>query len=316
MTPFDFPIACFRFRLLVKDPITLPVYKGSTFHGGFSRALGQIGSRFRDYFFAPQVKYAPGSSTSIPKPFMLIPPLEEKIRYQPGEILECGLTLYGEAVSHFMIAFAALENLGQVMGLGRDQGKYRITQVDFLGLDGAQPVWMDEAWFPIPEPVRARDLMLPFREVEAETLDLHLITRLRLKENNRLVRRPPVFLIFLDRLLGRINSLGVFFGSGPLLSFEEKDALIHLAAGVHLRQEKKSAYWSEWERPVKSGRDAMSFGGLLGSLHYTGDLSPFLPWLNLGQWTGVGGKTSFGFGLYHLEMKGGLNDGCDTLDLW
>jgi CRISPR/Cas system endoribonuclease Cas6 (RAMP superfamily) len=46
----------------------------------------------------------------------------------------------------------------------------------------------------------------------------------------------------------------------------------------------------------------MSFGGLLGETVYTGELSPFVPWLALGQWVGVGGKTSFGLGLYQLEI--------------
>jgi CRISPR/Cas system endoribonuclease Cas6 (RAMP superfamily) len=48
----------------------------------------------------------------------------------------------------------------------------------------------------------------------------------------------------------------------------------------------------------------MSFGGLLGEIGYAGELAPFIPWLTLGQWTGIGGKTSFGLGLYNLDFDG------------
>ncbi|MGH8590087.1 MAG: CRISPR system precrRNA processing endoribonuclease RAMP protein Cas6, partial [Gammaproteobacteria bacterium] len=42
-------------------------------------------------------------------------------------------------------------------------------------------------------------------------------------------------------------------------------------------------------------------GGLLGQITYRGDLSPFLPWLALGEWMHIGGKTSFGLGRYTIE---------------
>ena len=40
----------------------------------------------------------------------------------------------------------------------------------------------------------------------------------------------------------------------------------------------------------------IKFGGLLGKITYRGDLTPFLPWFALGEWTHIGGKTSFGSG--------------------
>jgi hypothetical protein len=46
---------------------------------------------------------------------------------------------------------------------------------------------------------------------------------------------------------------------------------------------------------------SMKFGGLLGEITYRGDLTPFLPWLALGEWMHISGKTSFGLGRYTIE---------------
>ena len=54
----------------------------------------------------------------------------------------------------------------------------------------------------------------------------------------------------------------------------------------------------------------MPFGGLLGETVYRGELAPFIPWLTLGQWIGVGGKTSFGLGLYELNYSQWSEDEC------
>jgi len=44
----------------------------------------------------------------------------------------------------------------------------------------------------------------------------------------------------------------------------------------------------------------MKFGGLLGTITYAGDLEPFIPYLALGEWIHIGGKTSFGLGKYNI----------------
>jgi hypothetical protein len=145
--------------------------------------------------------------------------------------------------------------------------------------------------------------MLLDHSMAAERATLSLMTRLRLKQNNLLVREPPSFATVFDRLAGRINSLCALYGGGPLLDYEEKHRLLSLAEDVCPDPLRSTARWVEWERPAQPGKERMSFGGLLGDLAYSGDLTPFLPLLRLGQWTGFGGKTSFGLGMYHLGIE-------------
>ena len=60
--------------------------------------------------------------------------------------------------------------------------------------------------------------------------------------------------------------------------------------------------WHEWTR-YSSRQDALlQMGGLLGEITVAGaDLSPFWPYLWLGQWTHAGKGTSMGLGKYRIE---------------
>lgn len=297
----DLEIACYRFSFRVTRPITLPTYKGSTFHGGFGHALNRIGRRFRDYFYAPPAVTNGNERRSLPKPFMLIPPLEEKTHYAAGDEMQCGLFLFGDAVRHFMIAFAALESLGKDLGLGRNEGRYRIESVEQLTLDGAATVLEGDTWFPEPYPVRASEV-LSARHTEARRITLSMASRIRLKNDNLLVKEAPPFRIFFDRIIGRINSLAALYGSGMLMPPFEKRQMLRMSESVIMDRSRTTARWVEWARPPKDGKEEMSFGGLLGDIVYVGELAPFVPWVVLGQWTGVGGKTSFGLGKYIMEI--------------
>lgn len=304
LPPLDFQIAFFRFLFRVTQPIALPDYKGSTFHDGFGQGLSHIGRRFGDYFFRPSAGKFGNKKETFPKPFMLIPPLERKTLYSQGDGIQCGLILFGEAIGHFMIAFAALERLGQELGLGENKGRFRIEFVEQLTLDGSNLLFEDDRWYSNPPPVRAREV-LAAHHGEARQVVLSLVTRLRLKHNNLLVRKPPPFPVLFDRLIGRINSISRFYGSGMMIPSSEKTQLMREAESVKMDRSRTTARWEEWDRPQKPGRSKMTFGGLLGEIGYSGELGPFVPWLALGQWTGVGGKTSFGLGFYHLNFDRG-----------
>jgi len=59
-------------------------------------------------------------------------------------------------------------------------------------------------------------------------------------------------------------------------------------------------YWCQWERYSQRQQQKMTFGGVMGTLQLNGDLTPFLPLLQLGQWLHVGNKTTFGMGRYTI----------------
>ena len=210
------------------------------------------------------------------KPCMLLPPLDERIRWEAGHDFFFEITLVGSVAEYFPVCRDAVESLGKDLGFGSNRGKFdmlRIEEASFQPGNEAQ---------------------------ECKGLTLRYITNLRIKDRGKLVRSPPSFAVFFSRLLGRLNSLALFYGNGPLYNRKEKADLLEWSEKIKL--DGADACWSDWSRFSGSQKQWMTFGGLAGAVTYAGNLAPFLPWLALGEWAHIGGKTSFGLGKYQMEI--------------
>ncbi|MHB8165823.1 MAG: CRISPR system precrRNA processing endoribonuclease RAMP protein Cas6 [Sulfuricella sp.] len=147
---------------------------------------------------------------------------------------------------------------------------------------------MDTAWI---TPV---DLRFDEPGAPCTRLTLDLQTPLRLKHENKLVRHPPDFSLLFSKLLARLNMLSQAQGSPPVVEGEAKARLSQLADDIVLNR--SDTRWVEWNRYSSSQKASMQFGGLVGTLEYSGELAPFLPFLRLAELTHLGGKSTFGLG--------------------
>ena len=293
-------IAKYRFRMVAVSEIALPEYKGSAFHGGFGHALRKIAPSWYRHLFEPgppggnlSSKPTLSASTAWPKPFVLLPPLDELRRYPPGHPFECELTLFGSAIQHYPICHAALEYLGSSMGLGTNRGNFRVEGVDIARAGSTNSVPN-----PTNHAISSSAIMAARQGLDTDRVTLNYLTRLRLKAGNRLHREAPPFSIFLARLMGRLNTLSTLYGSGELLDRQRCNELQQQAEQITIAP--NNARWNDWNRYSGRQNEWMKFGGLVGSASYAGDMRPFLPWLALGEWVHVGGKTSFGLGKYEM----------------
>lgn len=265
---FELEAMRLQFSLEAVDTIHLPDYKGSVFHGGFGHALQKISPTWFAYFFQPATE----DGNQLPKPFALLPPLEDQQIYQPGDTFHCELTLFGKAARHYAIAQAAIEYLGAEMGLGYSRGKYKITAIDESVFTGS--------------------------DLSPQTITLSLRTRLRLKADNRLLKQAPEFSLLMARLCGRLKTLQQTYGTEPIAE-ERYRELLQQADTIACFD--SNVYWDEWDRYSGSQKEWMKFGGLLGQINYRGNLQPFIPALEMGEWTHIGGKSSFGLGKYSID---------------
>lgn len=262
----------YHFILEAEEEIILPAYKGSTFHGGFGRALMVISPLWYRYFFEP----GESKKSDIPKPFVILPPLDELVRYPKEHQFVCELTLFGNAIQHYAIAQAAIEHLGLRLGLGKNKGKYKI-------LDIIQS-----------SPTTPTNLL-------TDNITLNFSTRLRLKAQNRLHKASPEFSLVLARLLGRLRTLENSYTNNS----DQTNTYAELKYQAQIITIKDSQVkWDDWDRFSGSQKEWMKFGGLMGSISYQGDLSPFMEVLALGEWLHIGGKTSFGLGKYEMKRQG------------
>lgn len=273
MVSNNFKLSKYRFTLEAIDNITLPVYKGSTFHGGFGHALMKISPIWYHYFYEPNLK-----NNQLPKPFVLLPPLDEKEHYPKGQLFNLELTLIGEATQHYAIAQAAIEYLGLQMGLGYEQGRYKI-----IGIKQSKPQQQNTQ--------------------VSQQLKLHFPTRLRIKNNNRLQKQAPNFQLIIKRLLGRIKMLEkAYIHSNKNNKDLNQNYQILIEKAKTIKTQNSQIKWDDWDRFSGSQKKWMKFGGLMGDISYTGDLTEFIPILELGEWLHIGNKTSFGLGKYEMEI--------------
>ena len=285
-----FALARFRFTLCVTQPLRLPENKGSLFHGALGHGLKHVSPAFFRMF------YPSGQNTDLPRPFVIRVPNVDKTRYDVGEQLVFDWVLFGAYVQHFPICFAAVEALGTQLGLGKDQGRFEIEKVEAVdGADEVKVVYAENQWY--GHKTMFNGLLQPVKP--CAQINLHLQSRLRLKAQDRLWKETPAFSLLLDRLLGRINTLSRLYQNQELLPRNQRQQLLEQAQNIKLKH--NNAYWDDWQRFSGRQKRWMKFGGLLGTMAYEGELTPFLPYLKLGEWVHIGGKTSFGLGEYRLE---------------
>jgi hypothetical protein len=294
-----FRCACLRFRLRVVSRLELPPEKGSTIHGALGHVLRQQAPLAYRCLYEP-AGAQPGLAHDAPRPFALLPPQETRTVYPEGSELALDLTLFGHTIGQLAVCVEAIATLGSV-GLGRDRGRFEVVEVETLRPDG-DPITVyrgdTRRFLASPEGVSGAAIAATHAGREASGLTLRLVTRLRLKDQQHLVRHAPPFATLMQRLLERAEALGMLYHRDAMLDTETRQGLLEQARAVEIAGH--DLYWDDWSRYSGRQHTWMKFGGLLGSITYRGELGPFLPWLALGEWMHIGGKTSFGLGRYKL----------------
>jgi CRISPR/Cas system endoribonuclease Cas6 (RAMP superfamily) len=306
-----------RFVLTATTAIQLPPYKGSAFRGGFGHALKHIACAMDtrvcttcqapdhcvySYLFETKLRQDGAGDESIPRPFVLIPPLESYETYAPGDILTCHLVLAGDGIDYLPHFIVAMQQLGQ-MGVGRHRGRYTMSQVQILPPNApAYEIYAGSAdrFQDLRAATTAADLLLPYDSVSPCHLTLEFVTPTRLKHQGRLVKQAPPFHVILRRLLDRIAEFSLFFHATPL----DLDLKVWKRQSEAIRAANSQVRHHDWERYSHRQGTRMKLGGVVGTAAYSGDLAPFLPLLALGEWLHVGKGATFGLGKYRIVDMG------------
>ncbi len=309
-----------RFVLKAVSPLVLPAYKGSTFRGAFGIAFKQAvcvnESSRRDcgscslrygcpypYVFDTPTSIL-GSTvrghTAAPHPFVMLPPLEAKTHYEPGEHLATDLVLIGQQavqlLSYFVYVF---EWMGRRTGLGRGRGRFQVEEVRALAREGDWSTIYSRPALELrvpPETLEIGDLVRMHPDLSSERLAVRFVTPCRLVSDGKLVNEPG-FELLVRALLRRFDDLARYHcGRGLGLDFRRI-----VGAAAHVRLSQNDTVWFDWERYSKRQDSRMKLGGLVGQAVYEGELGSFLPLLMLAEVLHVGKNTAFGLGKVVVE---------------
>jgi len=136
----------FQLHIEPKEPIILPLYKGSTLRGGFGVAFKKIVCALKDkecsgcilkeqcvYSYVFETPPPAGAKVmrkypAVPHPFVIEPPPEKRTGYTPSHEIAFGLILIGKAVDFLPYFVYTFDELGNI-GLGKGRGKYQLKSV-------------------------------------------------------------------------------------------------------------------------------------------------------------------------------------------
>lgn len=281
----DVPLYLARLRIQLRSHgFNLPGPRGSAFHGGLGMCLKALDEIAFERCFAPH------RESSWPRPYVLLPPLESRGQFMPGDSLNLELTLFNDAIGDWPVFVAALQRLGQI-GVGRDRGRFDVSAVWHVTPRDDELLWLPDLGPLAVQPGLAVGAFHP-EETTVAGLQVEFVTPLRLKLEGRFLREPPSANLLAERALLRLSQLS----ETPLpATLREQLRTIPTRIGhADLR-------WQDWPRWSSRQRQQMPFGGLLGRVVYEGELDQLHPWLHLAQWLHLGGKTSFGLGALRIR---------------
>ena len=246
----------------------------------------------------------------VPRPYVIEPPLDGKTRYEPGETLEFGLTMFAQALSFFpyvVLGSQALERGGLGKKLRREDGRWRrgtfaIREIGALNrLSGErQPVLRTgDTMVSVPElPVTNEQVLARAAQLPRNRITLVFKTPTRIIERSKL-QHHPTFRPLIQRLHGRLRDLTREFTDTPW-EFDFRQVMAQ-AEAVQVVDDRTR--WVELDSySTRLGR-ATPRGGLVGRVTFAGDLEPFLPWLVWGEIVHVGKDAVKGNGWYEIVSR-------------
>lgn len=260
-------VGIFDLSIEAKEPILLPAYKGSTLRGGFGNSFKKIvcvqkqrdclscilkGQCVYSYVFETPPK--PDTKVmrkyeSVPHPFIIEPPSENKRGYKPGE----GLTLVGKAIDFLPYFIYTFEELGNI-GIGKGRGRFDLKAVHvrnektspLTGCKNHRNLIYSSATKKLtpPDPVVIDRDFSAYSGFSDETLTLRFLTPTRISYNGRITSELE-FHILIRHLLRRISLLS-YFHCGIDTSAWDFKGIIERAKGIKTRE--SQLRWYDWKR--------------------------------------------------------------------
>ena len=315
--PAPLPVGLFRFDLTVTEEIVLPPYKGFAFRGVFGTVLRELACVIPDeqcqrcpfrhtctYAYLFETSPAEGVDgfrrfSNFPRPYILHPPMGDQRLFKRYDTMSFAFVLIGRASQCIPQVITTFEEIGR-RGIRNGSGRFMIDSVTAIGNEDSERVIYRKGV------LNGNDLPLKtitLQQNESQNISevtLEFTTPLLLEERGKIQFEPPRFSLLFEHLARRIMLLQALHGPGGM-EIEQLDSLMERAAAVATKA--TDMRWQSMERISNRQQARIKTGGLVGSITYSGDLMPFVPYLRAGEIIHVGKSTTFGFGGYRLTIS-------------
>lgn len=284
---FEISYCPLRVSLNALERAELPPYLGSTLRGALGQALLQTDKEACAFLYRNSEKEDMDAGKVVAKPYMIIPPEIQRPQtvIEQGEKLNFELLLFGSAEESVSAVVSALEQLYR-FGLGAR--RYRFDLSEIINSQTQRIIWKKGQYF---------KGAVTAAEIQGEELQnvtgvvIKICTPLRIRHGGRLVKKI-LFQTLIRNITNRIMELTERYGGW--IDQEEADRLLVLAEKVSTVHEEIKV--ERMERYSNRTNGKMDFSGLIGTIEYEGDLTPFVPWMYAAQKLHIGRNTTFGMG--------------------
>uniref|UniRef100_A0A7C6A8Q7 CRISPR system precrRNA processing endoribonuclease RAMP protein Cas6 n=1 Tax=candidate division WOR-3 bacterium TaxID=2052148 RepID=A0A7C6A8Q7_UNCW3 len=302
-------IAEFAIKLIAKDKLSLPPYKGSAIRGAFGYAFRKVSCPFpkkdcQECLLKEKCVYAfvfetPRPTTAlvmrkyekIPHPFLIEPPLATKTEYNPGDSLSFNLILFGKAIDFLPYFIYSFELMAE-KGLGKGRGRLVVQSVN----QGRNIIY-DGVTKNLKGKTKEQELKIQQPRKSVKQIRLEFLTPLRIIYQGRLAQSLD-FHILVRNLLRRIGLLSYFHSDQPFkIDFAN---LINQAMKV--KTQMASFKTLDWVRYSSRQERLIKMDGIVGEVTYQGDLTQFIPYLEIGEKVHLGKGTTFGLGKFAFKI--------------
>lgn len=315
----SFPVSRYRLYFLVRTPIFLHGYPGSTLRGVFGAALrkkvckspGQECSACQHYracefpliFKMPRPE---GWKEDPPQPYVVEPPINETrepMAFHCGDVLNFNFVLIGRAQEYLPLCIDAWKEALLELGIENVSGTMRrgmaeLFRVTLLGNEGEVEVAnLDRGTLAC-----LHNVFSPSSNGILDSLTIRIVTPLRFTPKRNLKTQcdskmwlspeelKPIH--FFRRLISRIQSLSQLY-TDCRPDFPDPELSINFGSEKFLTE------WN-WQRFSGTQDQKIPSDGVVGKWIFHGDIQPFLPYIELGELLHVGKGAVYGMGKYKI----------------
>jgi len=299
-------------NLKCQDDIFLPRFASTTIRGAFGTRLKRTAcTQYRSggvcqdcllknvciysYIFENHFNID-GNSLDIaepPHPFILMAPFNKTpVLYPKGSSLQWNLNVFGSRINEIIpYIILTAEKMGSA-GLGRDRGKFLIDNIIALANNDAHVVYHNaNKTLKLPLPTIKLDINAVVCD-QVKKVRLRFLTPVRIKRQGDYIKEANFYDIIVN--IYRRYSLIVKYYQQDQPDVKVNKTLLEKAKEIKIIE--SDLRWKAYSRYSGRQKRRMALGGFIGEMVVTGDLSQFLPLINIGTLINVGKSTSFGFG--------------------
>lgn len=305
MDALSLVVGCYRLRFHSHSTVSFTDFPGSAWRGALGHSLARLacasGARGCPPCKQPQAcaygylfETAPPPSAEKMRKYEQVPhPFTLRVEEIANRACTLRVHLFGRANSYLPLFVAALRQAAQSpKGIAGNR-----LALEFVSQESA-PGSGD--WRRIDRPAGALLPLAPAAPVVPPcpaAMEIRVLTPMRVKSDGKPAGSSALdFGAFFSVLLRRISMLTYFHGEAGLET--DFKALVTQARSVRVQA---ALQWREQVRYSTRQKSEMKMGGVVGTLRIEGqDISPFWPFLWLGQWTHAGSAASMGNGAYEL----------------